>query len=111
MLFGTSSYDRALTDSTFRLLRAIFYQALDLRSSGSAALDICYVASARCNVFFEYHLEPWDYCAAALILEEAGGRITQIGGQPLDFLQGGSVLAAGPYSYGTVLELAQNLSK
>ena len=111
VLFGTSSYDRALTDSTFRLLRAIFDQALDLRSSGSAALDICYVASARCNVFFEYHLEPWDYCAAALILEEAGGRITQIGGQPLDFLQGGSVLAAGPYSYGTVLELAQNLSK
>ena len=109
VLFGTAAYDRNLADPTFRLLRAVFDHALDLRSSGSAALDICYVASGRCNAFFEYHLKPWDYCAASVILEEAGGRISQINGQPLNFSQGVSVLAAGAAAYDEILALARQI--
>ena len=89
-----------------RLLRQLFDQALDLRSSGSAALDLCYVASGRVNLFFEYQLFPWDYCAGSLILTEAGGFASQWNGGKLDLEQGGSVLAAGPNAYAAALQTA-----
>lgn len=104
LLFGCSSYNREQTDLTFRLLRSLFDQALDLRSSGSAALDLCYVACGRVNLFFEYQLSPWDYCAGSVILREAGGRVSQWSGDALDLVRGGSVLAAGPNAYGQALE-------
>lgn len=107
LLFGCSSYNREQTDLTFRLLRNLFDRALDLRSSGSAALDLCYVAAGRVNLFFEYQLSPWDYCAGSLILTEAGGRVSQWSGSPLDLVNGGSVLAAGPNAYQEALEQAR----
>lgn len=107
LLFGCSSYNREQTDLTFRLLRELFDRALDIRSSGSAALDLCYVASGRVNLFFEYQLSPWDYCAGSLILKEAGGRVSQLSGIPLDLEKGGSVLAAGPNAYEEALEVSR----
>ena len=107
LLFGCSSYNREQTELTFRLLRALFDQALDLRSSGSAALDLCYVASGRVNLFFEYQLSPWDYCAGSLILTEAGGRVSQWSGEKLDLERGGSVLAAGANAYEAALQTAR----
>lgn len=107
LLFGCSSYNREQTDYTFRLLRELFDRALDLRSSGSAALDLCYVASGRVNLFFEYQLSPWDYCAGSLILSEAGGHATQISGIPLDMEKPGSVLAAGSNAYTEALGCAR----
>ena len=107
LLFGCSSYNREQTDYTFRLLRQLFDRALDLRSSGSAALDLCYVASGRVNLFFEYQLSPWDYCAGSLILSEAGGKATQLGGDPLDMEKPGSVLSAGPNAYDEALACAR----
>lgn len=108
LLFGCSSYNREQTDFTFRLLRELFDRALDLRSSGSAALDLCYVASGRVNLFFEYQLSPWDYCAGSLILAEAGGRASQLSGAPLDLEKGGSVLAAGPNAYEEALACSRS---
>ena len=105
-LFGCSSYNREQTDLTFRLLRKIFDQALDLRSSGSAALDLCYVAAGRVNLFFEYQLSPWDYCAGSLILTESGGFASQWNGDKLNLEKGGSVLAAGPNAYASALQAA-----
>lgn len=107
LLFGCSSYNREQTDYTFRLLRQLFDRALDLRSSGSAALDLCYVASGRVNLFFEYQLSPWDYCAGSLILSEAGGIATQLDGSPLDMEKPGSVLSAGPNAYDEALGCAR----
>jgi myo-inositol-1(or 4)-monophosphatase len=51
-----------------------------VRRAGSAALDLCYVASGRFDGFWESGLNPWDSAAAALILEEAGGKITRFDG-------------------------------
>ena len=51
---------------------------------GSAALDLCYVAAGRFEAFWEQHLKPWDVSAGALIVEEAGGRVTGIDGSPFD---------------------------
>ena len=47
-----------------------------VRRLGSAALDLCYVAAGRLDGFWESRLKPWDTCAGALMVHEAGGRVT-----------------------------------
>jgi myo-inositol-1(or 4)-monophosphatase len=66
------------------LFGAFLGHAQAVRRLGSAALDICYVAAGRLDAFWEEHLKPWDMAAGALILEEAGGRITRMDGSPFD---------------------------
>jgi len=53
-----------------------------VRRGGSAALDLCYVASGRIDGFWELYLQPWDTAAGRVILEEAGGRVTDFKGGP-----------------------------
>ena len=72
--FGTSPYEKAkYGDATFRQVKEIFMRCADIRRSGSAALDVCYVASGRTDIYFENVLSPWDFAAGSLILTEAGG--------------------------------------
>ena len=64
-----------------------FYQEFTLRShgvrrAGSAALDLAYVAAGRMEAFWEFNLNPWDTAAGILLVEEAGGRVTDFAGQP-----------------------------
>lgn len=59
-------------------------RARAVRRLGSAALDLCYVAAGRFEAFWEQHLWPWDVAAGALIVEEAGGRVTGMDGAPFD---------------------------
>jgi myo-inositol-1(or 4)-monophosphatase len=64
-----------------------FYHQLTLRShgvrrAGSAALDLCNVAAGRFDGFWEFNLNPWDTAAGVLIVEEAGGRVTDFSGGP-----------------------------
>lgn len=64
-----------------------FYQQLTLRThgvrrAGSAALDLCNVACGRFDGFWEFNLNPWDTAAGVLIVEEAGGRVTDFSGGP-----------------------------
>ena len=58
-----------------------------IRRCGSAALDLCYVACGRFDGFWEMKLSPWDTAAGAVILREAGGRITDFRGEPVDIYQ------------------------
>jgi myo-inositol-1(or 4)-monophosphatase len=53
-----------------------------VRRAGSAALDLCNVACGRFDGFWEFNLNPWDTAAGVLIVEEAGGRITDFSGGP-----------------------------
>ena len=53
-----------------------------VRRLGSAALDLCYVASGRMDGFWEQDLKPWDIAAGTIIVEEAGGRVTDFAGEP-----------------------------
>jgi myo-inositol-1(or 4)-monophosphatase len=55
-----------------------------VRRCGSAALDLCYVACGRFEGFWELKLNPWDTAAGAVILAEAGGRLTDLRGRPAD---------------------------
>ena len=82
--FGTSPYERSRADVTFELAKRMFLSCREVRREGSAALDICYVAAGRYDVYFELHICPWDFAAALLILTEAGGMMTALDGSPVD---------------------------
>jgi myo-inositol-1(or 4)-monophosphatase len=56
--------------------------AQGIRRLGSAALDLCYVASGRFDGFWEENLKPWDTAAGTVVAIEAGARITDFAGQP-----------------------------
>ena len=84
---GMSPYNREKTDLTFTLLRGVYEIAADIRRGGSAALDACNVAAGRCALMFELGLHAWDFYAARLIVEEAGGVFAYIDSKehtPLD---------------------------
>jgi myo-inositol-1(or 4)-monophosphatase len=70
------------------LFGAFLERARAVRRLGSAAIDLCYVAAGRLDGFWEQHLKPWDVSAGALMLEEAGGRITGMDGAPFDAAAG-----------------------
>lgn len=53
-----------------------------VRRCGAAAIDLAYVACGRSDAFWEFHLNPWDMAAGTLLVEEAGGRITDMAGKP-----------------------------
>lgn len=59
-----------------------------VRRDGSAAIDLCYVAAGRFDGFWEMKLKPWDIAAGALIVKEAGGRVTGFNGQGLELTDG-----------------------
>lgn len=77
------------------LFGAFLGRARAVRRLGSAALDLCYVASGRFDAFWEQLLKPWDVAAGGLILEEAGGHITGMDGTPFDLSAGHLVASNG----------------
>lgn len=95
--FGTSPYDRGKADETFRTAKNVFLKCRDLRRTGSAALDICNVAAGRMDGFFEMELQPWDYAAGSVILEEAGGIITDWQGCKLSYNKKTAAIATNGY--------------
>lgn len=62
-------------------------KAQGLRRTGSAALDLCYVAAGRFDGFWEVRLNPWDMAAGAVIVREAGGRLTNFSGKDLSIYE------------------------
>lgn len=93
VLFGSSPYNTELAKASFELAYEYFQKCLDIRRSGSAALDLCSIASGRAELYFELILSPWDFAAGALIVEEAGGIVTTVEGDTLLCLEKSSVLA------------------
>jgi myo-inositol-1(or 4)-monophosphatase len=92
--FGTTPYDKSKSKKTFDIVEKTFYHSRDVRRSGSAALDIAYIACGRIDGFFEVKLQPWDFAAGMVILEEAGGRITNLQGEELKVISADGVLAS-----------------
>ncbi|MCQ2518447.1 MAG: inositol monophosphatase [Lachnospiraceae bacterium] len=93
VLFGTSPYHEELNKQSFDMAFKYFKEALDIRRSGSAALDLCAIASGRAELYFELILSPWDYAAGSLLVTEAGGVVTDIEGNPITFSKPSSILA------------------
>lgn len=93
VLFGTAPYYEELSKKSFQMGYAYFKKALDVRRSGSAAIDLCSIAAGRAELYFELCLCPWDFAAGALIVEEAGGVVTTVEGGAVTLGQKCSVLA------------------
>jgi myo-inositol-1(or 4)-monophosphatase len=81
--FNPAAYDR-----NGRYFAALSRLAQGVRRDGSAALDLALVAAGRFDAFWEWDLKPWDVAAGALIIAEAGGRVTAIDGSPFDVAAG-----------------------
>lgn len=73
-------------DILLQLFRELIVRARGIRRDGSAALDLCYTACGRFDAFWEVGLHPWDIAAGSLIVQEAGGRITNFSDQPHNLL-------------------------
>jgi myo-inositol-1(or 4)-monophosphatase len=84
---------REMIDRYLILFRNVFLQVSDLRRAGSAALDLAYLACGRCDGFFEIGLSPWDIAAGSLLIEEAGGIVTDFGGGR-QYLSTGNIVAS-----------------
>jgi myo-inositol-1(or 4)-monophosphatase len=82
-LLGTGfPYDRRENaDYYIRFFKEFLTRCQEIRRAGSAALDLCYVASGRLDGFWELKLKPWDIAAAGLIVAEAGGSLSDFCGE------------------------------
>lgn len=104
VLFETNPYGDRTTKDTIKIIDRIFQKCVDYRVTGSAALDICYVAAGRANAFLAQMLFPWDMAGAAAILKEAGGTICQWDGNPINFLEPQTCLATNKLVEAEALE-------
>jgi myo-inositol-1(or 4)-monophosphatase len=84
--------NRQKIDAYLALFKEIFLHARAIRRAGSAALDLAYVAGGVFDGFFEFRLAPWDVAAGALLIEEAGGEVTDFAGGK-GYLERGNVIA------------------
>jgi myo-inositol-1(or 4)-monophosphatase len=91
-------------DQYLGMLRAVMMETAGVRRPGSAALDLCYVAAGRVDGFWELGLAKWDIAAGALIIREAGGRISDFGGGDR-YLESGNVVAGTPKVYSALSRL------
>jgi myo-inositol-1(or 4)-monophosphatase len=91
------AYDRRESrEDNLEHFGAFLKRARALRRDGSAALDLCYVACGRLDGYWEFKLAPWDVAAGILILEEAGGRVSDARGGPPDASGRETVASNGP---------------
>ena len=105
MLVTGFPYDiRDRMDDILGLFASFLREARAVRRLGSAAIDLCWVAAGRMDGFWEQGLQAWDTMAGALIVQEAGGRVTRLDGGPWD-PHGGRVLASNGHIHEEMLAI------
>lgn len=93
-------------DAYLTVLRPLVDKGAIMRRSGSAALDLAYVATGRFDAFFELGLKPWDVAAGSLLVTEAGGLVGDFDGEA-NYLDGGQMLAGNPKLFSILVPLLQ----
>lgn len=111
LLFGSAIYYRETIPATLKFVEALFPQTLDFRRGGSAALDLCYLAAGKADIYFECCIRPWDYAAGSLIAQEAGAIVTALDGTPLRFADRCSVAAGNPKNYRELMAISEQIRK
>jgi len=96
-------------DEIVGLFGAFVAQARAVRRLGSAAVDLCWVAAGRMDGFWESDLKPWDMAGGALIVAEAGGRVTAMDGQPFAS-RGRHVLATNGHVHDAMLDVIKTFT-
>jgi myo-inositol-1(or 4)-monophosphatase len=107
LLASGFGYDRHLRPEWYlKFWEAFFREKTGIRRMGSAALDLCMVACGRVDGYWEAGLKPWDSAAGALILKEAGGRLSTYDDQPYSPF-GPSTVASNGLLHGEMLRVIQ----
>jgi myo-inositol-1(or 4)-monophosphatase len=84
-------------------MRNMMAKSAGIRRAGAAALDLAYVACGRLDAFWELGLSPWDMAAGALMIQEAGGLVGDLSGEP-GYLESGEICAATPKLFPALLD-------
>ncbi len=101
--------NKELTQKYSEIFKTIFPNIIDLRRTGSAASDLVYVAEGIYDGFFEYKLSFWDIAAGSLIVEEAGGIVTDFDGSE-NYKFSGNIIASNKFIYPFLFEILKSFS-
>ena len=94
VLTGNAPYYADMRENSLKILNNFAVIATDFRRFGSAVIELCNIACGRAEVYFELKLQPWDFAAGMLIVEEAGGKVSQMNGEKMIFDKAISLLAS-----------------
>lgn len=115
---GVNSLEHALLGTGFPFLlpqrqpaylsffNSLFSKCVEIRRAGTASLDLSYVASGRLDGFWEMNLKPWDIGAGVLLVQEAGGLVSDFNGGN-DFMKSGDIIAGNPKVFKALLQEIQ----
>ena len=93
-------------ENYFSILGEMIKKSHGVRRLGSAALDLCYVACGRFELFYEYNLNSWDVAAGALIVQEAGGTVSDFEGDG-DYIFGKEIMASNGHIHEEALGIVK----
>lgn len=107
-LIGTGFPYRAFdhVDAYMGAFRELTEKTAGMRRPGAASLDLAYVAAGRLDGFWEFGLSPWDIAAGTLMIQEAGGFVTDLKGDS-DYLSCGDLVAGTPKVHASLLQIVQ----
>lgn len=102
-------YDRReRIDLYLSYIKAFMHRIQGIRRAGAAALDLCWVACGRVDGYWEWRLKPWDCAAGQIIVEEAGGRLSDFSGRPFS-VYGEQTLATNGRVHAEMLRVMRGL--
>ena len=104
---GIPFRDLSYIDTYLAMMKALLPDTAGVRRAGSASLDLAYVAAGRLDGFWEYSLKPWDMAAGILLVEEAGGLVTDFNGG-FEFFESGNIVAANPRILKAMVQIIRN---
>ncbi|WCE30285.1 inositol-1-monophosphatase [Vibrio sp. SCSIO 43137] len=91
------------SESYIKIVGALFTECADFRRTGSAALDLCYLAAGRVDGYFELGLKPWDMAAGELIAREAGAILTDFSGGT-NYMDSGNIVGSSARGVKAILK-------
>ena len=103
---GIPFKDQSYLDAYLGMLKSLLKDAAGIRRAGSAALDLAYVAAGRFDGFWEIGLQKWDMAAGVLLVQEAGGIVSDLEGRD-KYFETGSIVTANPKLHQPMLELIE----
>ncbi len=104
-IIGIGTAKRELAQENFTKFLKVYENSQDIRRLGSAALELAYIACGRQGGYFEAYLNPWDYAAGMLLVQEAGGKVTDWNGNTLTPALGSQIAGTNGQVHEELLKL------
>jgi len=104
---GFPYYDYKWVDPYLEVFKHFMFNTRGIRRCGAAAVDLAYVACGRFDTYFEYSIQAWDVAAGALLVQEAGGVVTDFSGGD-NYLYGQQIVASNQGLFEEVSEVVKS---